>query len=110
MRGGSRNSPVSLLSQRLAGLQASARRQPETSPSFRPARAGRKDGLWLAAAAATGGGRRQRIVTGTGWEAIPFAITTRLLAPAGVPAGMVNWVDEAAPGATETELQFFVRA
>lgn len=52
----------------------------------------------------------QRIVTGTGWEAIPFATTTRVLGPAGVVVGTVNWVDEAAPGAIETEVQRLVRA
>jgi hypothetical protein len=52
----------------------------------------------------------QRIVTGTGCEAIPFAMTTRVLAPAGVVLGTVKLVDEAEPGAIETELQLLVRA
>jgi hypothetical protein len=59
---------------------------------------------------AVGGKRCQRIVTGTGCEAIPFATTTRVLGPAGVVVGTVNWVDEAAPSAIETELQRLVRA
>jgi hypothetical protein len=57
-----------------------------------------------------GGKRSQPIVTGTGCEAIPFATTTRVLAPAGVVAGRVKWVDEAAPGAIETDVQRLVRA
>ena len=52
----------------------------------------------------------QRIVTGTGCEAMPFATTTSVLGPAGVPVGMVNLVDEAAPGAIETDVQLLVRA
>lgn len=56
------------------------------------------------------GQRSQRIVTGTGCEAIPFATTTRVLAPAGVAVGTVKSVDEATPGATDTELPLLVRA
>jgi len=54
--------------------------------------------------------RSQRIVTGTGDEAIPFATTTSVLLPAGVVLGTVNWVDELAPGAIETDVQLLVRA
>jgi len=39
---------------------------------------------------------------------MPFATTTSVLGPAGVPFGMVNLVDEAAPGATETDVQLLV--
>ena len=56
------------------------------------------------------GKRCQRIVTGTGCETIPFATTTRVLLPAGVEFGTVNWVDEPAPGAIETDVQLLVRA
>jgi hypothetical protein len=52
----------------------------------------------------------QWIVTVTGSEAIPFATITRLLSPAGVVFGTVNSVDEALPGAIDTELQLLVRA
>jgi len=41
-----------------------------------------------------GFGRSQRIVTRTGWEAIPLATTTSVLAPAGVVLGTMNWVDK----------------
>ena len=54
--------------------------------------------------------RSQRIVTPTGDEAIPFATTTRVLLPAGVVLGMVKLVDEVAPGAIETDVQWLVRA
>jgi hypothetical protein len=57
-----------------------------------------------------GGKRCQRIVTGTGCEAIPLATTTRVLGPAGVVLGTVNLVDEKAPGAIETDVQLLVRA
>lgn len=50
------------------------------------------------------------IVTDTGADAIPFATTTRLLGPAGVVAGSVKSVDDAAPGAIETDVQLLVRA
>ena len=50
------------------------------------------------------------MVTGTGCEAIPFATTMRVLLPAGVELGTVNWVDEVAPGAIETDVQWLVRA
>jgi hypothetical protein len=49
-------------------------------------------------------------VTGTGSEAMPLATTTSVLGPAGVPFGMVNLVDEEAPDATETDVQWLVRA
>jgi len=52
----------------------------------------------------------QRIVTGTGADAIPFAMTTRMLAPTGVEFGTVKSVEEAAPGAIETDVQLLVRA
>jgi len=50
------------------------------------------------------------MVIGTGGEEIPFATTTRVLGPAGVVPGTAKWVDEAAPGAIETELQPLVGA
>ena len=57
-----------------------------------------------------GVGRSQRIVTATGADAIPLAITTRVLAPVGVVFETVKWVDEATPGAIETDVQLLVRA
>ena len=50
------------------------------------------------------------MVTATGAEAIPFATTTRVLAPAGVVVGTVKSVDEEAPGAIDTDVQLLVRA
>ena len=58
----------------------------------------------------TGRQRSQRIVTPTGDEAIPFAITTRVLLPAGVVLGVVKLVDEVAPGAIETDVQWLPRS
>jgi aryl-alcohol dehydrogenase-like predicted oxidoreductase len=52
----------------------------------------------------------QRIVTSTGSEAIPLATTSSVLSPAGVPFGTVKLVEDAVPGATDTELQPLVRA
>jgi hypothetical protein len=52
----------------------------------------------------------QEIVTVEGAEAIPFATTTKVLLPLGVDPGIVNWVEELAPGAIDTELQSCVRA
>jgi hypothetical protein len=39
---------------------------------------------------------------------MPLATTTSVLGPAGVPCGTVNLVDEAAPGAIETDVQLLV--
>jgi hypothetical protein len=44
-------------------------------------------------------------VTVLGAEAIPLAITTSVLLPVGVDFGIVNWVEELMPGATDAELQ-----
>ena len=52
----------------------------------------------------------QEIVTVEGAEAIPFATTTKVLLPLGVDPGIVNWVEELAPGAIDTELQSCDRA
>ena len=41
---------------------------------------------------------------------MPFATTTSVLAPAGVVEGTVKSVDDAAPGAIETDVQLNVRA
>jgi hypothetical protein len=46
----------------------------------------------------------------TGDKAIPFATTTSVLLPVGWVLGRVNWVNEPAPGAADTELQSWVRA
>jgi hypothetical protein len=62
------------------------------------------------ASGATAPGRRQKTVTVDGGEAIPLATTTSELLPAGVPGGMVNWVEDLVPGATDTEVQLLVRA
>jgi hypothetical protein len=68
-------------------------------------------GLAKAAAPFARDGRRgQGIVTVTGGEAIPLATTTSVLLPAGVRGGMVNWVVDVVPGATDTEDQLKVRA
>ena len=72
------------------------------SPNARPSR--------RAASLPRPGRRRQLIVTETPREAIPFATTTRVLAPLGVVGNTVNFVDEGANGATDTELQSCVRA
>jgi hypothetical protein len=53
---------------------------------------------------------RQEIVTVEGAEAIPLAMTTSVLWPAGVPGGRVNLVEDLVPGATDTEVQSVVRA
>ena len=53
---------------------------------------------------------RYLTVTVTGGEAIPLATTTSVLLPAGVPAGSVNWVEDLAPAAMDTEDQLVVRA
>ncbi len=65
---------------------------------------------YLLAPARRAGERPQRTVTATGAEAMPLATTSSLPAPAGVALGSVNSVEEAVPGATETELQLLVRA
>jgi hypothetical protein len=41
---------------------------------------------------------------------MPFATTTSVLGPVGVDGDTVNFVDEDANGATDTELQSCVRA
>jgi hypothetical protein len=49
-------------------------------------------------------------VTDTGLEAIPFATTTRVLAPSSIPAGSVKSADDFAPGATVIDVISEVRA
>lgn len=68
---------------------------------------------WKAAAPFARNGRRVRYeetVTVVGGEAIPLATTTSVLWPGGVPGGRVNWVEDLVAGATDTEVQFLVRA
>jgi hypothetical protein len=50
------------------------------------------------------------MVTGTGFDAMPFATTTSVLFPGGVRRGSVNSVIDAAPGAVENVVQLCVRA
>jgi hypothetical protein len=49
-------------------------------------------------------------LTDTGAEAIPFATTTSELGPVSIPFGSVNLAEDAAPGATESEVMPVVRA
>lgn len=75
-------------------------RLPQQTPA-RPARAGPESFR---------PGSRYGIVTVDGADAIPLAITTSVLGPAGVPAGTVNWVADLVPGAIDAEVQLLVRA
>jgi hypothetical protein len=86
------------------------RHGPATSSRPAPAFSGRAWSVTSGVRAERPLGRPQETVTVEGSEAIPLATTTSLLLPAGVVSGRVNWVEELVPGATETELQSWVRA
>ena len=54
--------------------------------------------------------RGSEIFTTDGADAIPLAIKTSVLLPAGVPGGRVNLVEDFMPGRTDTDVHLLVRA